>query len=153
MILGIQRNQLLDETLDEMTNTFFVNVAEFSAGYAPGCVAVAALVYHLAHKTKVRQGLMHLSPAVKLFANSRGEGGKTYCDAESCGADVVLAANRMPAYWRRMQGNLEQPACEDDASVLNSLAVASPPVMCWICGEGFRNNTALTLRNAAWRLR
>ena len=143
MILGIQRNQLLDETLDEMTDTFFVNVAEFSAGYAPGCVAVAALVYHLAHKTKVRQGPMHLSPAVRLFANSRGEGGKTYCDAESCGADVVLAANRMPAYWRRMQGNLEQPACEDDASVLNSLAVASPLVMCWICGEGFRNNTEL----------
>ena len=26
MILGIQRNQLLDETLDEMTNAFFVNV-------------------------------------------------------------------------------------------------------------------------------
>ena len=143
MILGIQRNQPLDERLDEMTGTFFESVAEFSAGYAPGCVAVAALVYHLAHKTKARQGLMHLSPAVRLFANSRGEGGKTYCDAESCGADVVLAANRMPAYWRRMQGNLEQSACEDDASVLNSLAVASPPVMCWICGEGFRTNTAL----------
>ena len=86
---------------------------------------------------------MHLSPAVRLFANSQGECGKTYCDAEACGPDVVLAANRMPAYWRRMQANLERPACEDDASVLNSLAVASPLVMCWICGEGFRNNTAL----------
>ena len=30
MILGIQRYQPLDETLDEMTDTFFVNVAELA---------------------------------------------------------------------------------------------------------------------------
>ena len=48
MILGIQRNQPLDDRLDEMTDTFFENVAECSAGYAPGFVAVAALLYQLA---------------------------------------------------------------------------------------------------------
>ena len=86
---------------------------------------------------------MLLSPAVRLLANSRGEGCKTYIDAEAVGPDVVLAANRMPAYWRRLEGNLEQPACEDDTSVLNSLVVATPPVMCFTSGEGFLNNLGL----------
>ena len=54
---------------------------------------------------------------------------------------MVLAANRMPAYRRRLGG--KQLECEDDTSVLNSLAVASPPVMCWICREGFLNNLKL----------
>ena len=49
----------------------------------------------------------------------------------------------MPAYWRRLQRLSEQPASEDDAAVLNRLAVASPPVMCWICGEGFLSNGCL----------
>ena len=54
-----------------------------------------------------------------------------------CGEDVELAANRMPAYWTRLQDSAEQPV--DDLS----LPVASPPVMCWICGEGFLHNGAL----------
>ena len=141
-ILGIQHSQPLEQKLDELTDMFFEDVTEFSSGYTPGSVAVAVLLYQLAPVTKVRQGPMLLSPAVRLFANHRRESGKTYLDAEACGPDMVLAANRMPAYWRRLEGNLEKPACEDDASVLNSLAVASPPVICWICGEGFRNNLA-----------
>ena len=72
------------------------------------------LVYHFAPKMKVRKGPMLLTPVVILFANSRGEAGKTYCTAEACGNDVVLAANRMPAYWRRLEG--KQPECEDDTS-------------------------------------
>ena len=46
----------------------------------------------------------------------------------------------MPAYWRRLHAAAGQPEREDDALVLNSLAVASPPVVCAICGEGFLNN-------------
>ena len=76
MILGITRNQPLEERLDEMTDAFFEKVAAVSPGYTPGCVAAAALVYELAPATKVRQGPMLLSPAVRLLANSRGEGGK-----------------------------------------------------------------------------
>ena len=72
MILGIKGNQPLDERLDEVTETFFKNVAAVGAGYTPGCVAVAALVYQLAPNIKVRQGAMLLSPAVRLFANRRG---------------------------------------------------------------------------------
>ena len=43
----------------------------------------------------------------------------------------------MPADWRRLQDSAGQPA--EDLSV----PVASPPVMCWICGEGFLHNGAL----------
>ena len=54
-----------------------------------------------------------------------------------CGKDVELAANRMPAYWTRLQDSAEQPVHD------LALPVASPPVMCWICGEGFLHNGAL----------
>ncbi len=75
MMLGMKGNQALEERLHEVTDTFFENVTAFNPGYTPGCVATAALVYQLAPATKVRQGPMLLSPAVRLLANSRGEGG------------------------------------------------------------------------------
>ena len=141
--LRLKREDVLEEKLGELTETFVSKMVRLGAGYTPALVAAVAVVYHVLPATKLRQGLMVLGPAVRLLANSRGECGKCYCDAEACGADVALAANRMPAYWRRLQGLSEQPASEDDAAELNSLAVASPPVMCWICGEGFLNNGSL----------
>ena len=81
---------------------------------------------------------MLLGPAFRLLSNFEGKRGKQYLPQECCGEDVELAANRMPAYWERMCAT----ANEDDAQCaeeLHSLAVASPPVMCWICGEGFQD--------------
>ena len=75
---------------------------------------------------------MLLGPAFRLLANFEGNRGKQYLPQERCGEDIELAANRMPAYWTRLQ-----------ASADLSLPVASPPVMCWICGEGFLHNGAL----------
>ena len=80
---------------------------------------------------------MHLGPVLRILGNASGRFRKQYLSQEQCGEDVELAANRMPAYWRRMQDSAGQRA--DDLS----LAVASPPVMCWICGEGFLYNGAL----------
>ena len=60
---------------------------------------------------------------------------------EECGEDVVLAANRMPLYWTRQRA--EDGHVDDDPLELKSLPVPSPPVMCWICGEGFLHNMAL----------
>ena len=60
---------------------------------------------------------MAMGPAVRLLANSRGKCGKRYCDAEACGPDVARAANRMPAYWRRLQRLSEQLASEDEAQI------------------------------------
>ena len=142
-VLRLKKEEPLEEKLDEIMETFCTTMGRPGAGYTPALLAVLAVVYHVVLATKIRQGLMVMGPAVRLLANSRGKCGKRYCDAEACGPDVALATNRMPAYWRRLKGLSEQPASEDDAAVLNRLAVASPPVMCWICGEGFLSNGCL----------
>ena len=93
--------------------------------------------------------ILRFSPTLRLLANYKGEYGKKYTPQDKCGADVELAANRLPAYFTRLAdsaappvpspGSAAQPAA--GASDL-MLPVASPPVMCWICGEGFTHNGA-----------
>ena len=80
---------------------------------------------------------MFLGPIFRMLANAEGTTREQCLPQEQCGEDVELAANRMPAYWTRLQDSAEWPV--DDLS----LPVASPPVMCWICGEGFLHNGAL----------
>ena len=80
---------------------------------------------------------MFLGPIFRMQANSEGTSRKQYLPEDQCGEDVELAENRMPAYWTRLQDSAERPV--DDLS----LPVASPPVMCWICGEGFLHSGAL----------
>ena len=97
-------------------------------------------LYHrilIAWKKKSR-GPMFLGPIFRLLANAEGTSRKRYLAENECGEDVELAANRMPAYWTRLQDSAEQPVDE------LLLPVASPPVMCWICGEGFLHNGALS---------
>ena len=83
--LRLKREDVLEEKLDELTETFVSKMGRLGAGYTPALVAVVAVVYHVLPATKIRQGLMVLGPAVRLLANSRGECGKSYCDAEACG--------------------------------------------------------------------
>ena len=76
--------------------------------------------------------IWRLGPTRRLLANFKGECGKKYIPQDKCGADVELAANRLPAYFTRLADNVApHPAASD-----LMLPVASPPVMCWICGEG-----------------
>ena len=101
-------------------------------------LAMLALYRHILVITQTkRQGPMLLGPIFRLMSNSLGHRGKQYLPEDQCGEDVELTANRMPAYWREMQESVEEP----DENL--QLAVASPPVMCWICGEGFLHNGAL----------
>ena len=83
--------------------------------------------------------MFRFAPTLRLLAIFKGECGKQYTPQDACGEDVELAANRLPAYFSRLPGSAAQPA--DAASDL-MLPVASPPVMCWICGEGFTHNGA-----------
>ena len=55
----------------------------------------------------------------------------------------------MPAYWKKIFDSVEQPGAD------LSLAVLSPPVVCWICGEGFvaQWRVVCTLLRSPWRLR
>ena len=80
---------------------------------------------------------MMLAPVFRLLANAEGTSRKQYLSHEQCGEDVELTANRMPAYWTRLHNGAAASA--DDLCS----PIASPPVMCWLCGEGFLYNGAL----------
>ena len=69
-----------------------------------------------------------------LLANASGTSKKQFLLANKCDEYVELAANCMPAYWNRLLDSVEPPVVD------LSLAVPSPPVMCWICGEGLLHN-------------
>ena len=84
-----------------------------------------------------RQAPLLMGPILKLLGNISGTSKKQYLPASRCCEDVELAANWMHAYWVRILDSVDQTA------VGFSLAVPSPPVMCWICGEGFLHNGTL----------
>ena len=84
-------------------------------GLAPSKHTLAMLaLYHrilIAWKTK-RGGPLFLGPMFRMLANSQGTSGKQYLPEDLCGQDVELAANRMPAYWTRLQDSAEQPVVD-----------------------------------------
>ena len=103
-------------------------------------LATLALYHRLlvaVHKQK--HAPFTLAPICRLLANAAGKRGKQYLPENVCGDDVYLAANQMPAYWTRMTISEHGAAQPEDLT----LSVATPPVMCWICGEGFMNNAGL----------
>ncbi len=77
-----------------------------------------------------------------------GHCGKRYTLQDKCGDDVVLAANRLPAYFSRLADSAAEPVSLSSSAAHPAVAsdsmvpVAAPPVMCWICGEGFTHNGA-----------
>ena len=119
----------VDEFLQELAS------AHTNAPQSKHTLAVLAL-YHrfLITWKKKSTGPMKTGPVLRILANVGGNSRKQYLPQNQCGENVELAANCMPAYYRRMQNSAGQPV-ED-----LSLPVASPPVMCWICGEGFLHN-------------
>ena len=94
--------------------------------------------------------ILRFGPTLRLLANFKGDCGKRYTPQDACGADVELAANRLPAYFTRLADSAAQHVSSSASSTAAQpaeaadlmLPVASPPVMCWICGEGFTHNGA-----------
>ena len=94
--------------------------------------------------------ILRCGATLRLLANFKGDCGKRYTPQDECGADVELAANRLPAYFTRLADSAAQPVSSSASSSAAQpakapdlmLPVASPPVMCWICGEGFTHNGA-----------
>ena len=104
-------------------------------------LATCALYSKLVSLPKRQVQISSLGPMIRLLANFSKAIGKQYLPQECCGNYVEhLAETRMPAYWQRLRKSDATPV--DDASDL-MLAVSSPPVMCWLCGEGFMYNGAL----------
>ena len=133
--------EYISALFERIVTDFFTDLHASEAGplnLSKHSLAMLALYRHILAITQTkRQGPMLLGPIFRLMSNSLGHRGKQYLPEDQCGEDVELTANRMPAYWREMQDSVEQP----DENL--QLAVASPPVMCWICGEGFLHNGAL----------
>ena len=124
--------QVLDTAVDGLLEDIATNGVTLHAMSKRTFATIA--LYHLiltTWKTKT-SGHIFLAPMLRMLANAEGTSRKPYRPEDQCGEDVELAANLMPAYYRRLHGR-------DDLS----LPVASPPVMCWICGEGFLHNGAL----------
>ena len=93
--------------------------------------------------------MVRFGPTLRLLANFKGESRKQYTPQDACGEDVELAANGLPAYFSRLAGSAEQPVPSSSSAAQPAAAasdlmlpVASPPVMCWICGGGFTHNGA-----------
>ena len=92
--------------------------------------------------------VLRLGPTLRLLANFMGHCGKQYTPQDKCGVDVELAANRLPAYFTRLADSAAEPVSLSSSAAQpavpsdSMLPVASPPVMCWICGEGCKHNGA-----------
>jgi hypothetical protein len=129
------------ETLDTIVDNIMEVVPGSSMTFSRHSLATCALFHRFIPAPQCRKGPTLLGPAFRLFSNFEGARGKQYLPHECCGEDVELAANRMPAYWERMRANANNNDAQRSAE-LNSLAMPSPPVMCWICGEGFLDNTS-----------
>jgi hypothetical protein len=135
-------DEYLPQIFETMVDDFIQALREHGVtglALSPHALASLALYRHIlvAAKEKQKRRPLLQGPIFRLLANASGTARKLYLPVDAVGEDVELTANSMPAYWRRMQNSAEQPA-ED-----LSLPVASPPVMCWICGEGFLHNGAL----------
>ena len=105
-------------------------------------VAACALQHGLLrkHAPKVKRAEVRDAPILRKHCNAMGKLGKSYLPAEQVGESSELATNKFPAFSTRQIDGAEQPALE---STVAKLPVASPPVMCWLCGEGFTHTGAL----------
>ncbi|CAK0869013.1 unnamed protein product, partial [Prorocentrum cordatum] len=98
--------------------------------------------------------VLRFGPALRLLANYKGDCGMRYAPRDARGADVELAANGLLAYFTRLADSVAQlvssSASNSGARPVGApdlvLPVASPPVMCWICGEGFTRDGAFFKR-------
>ena len=107
--------QLLQTAVDEFLEELHAKVRTGSPR-SKHTLAVLALYYGILITWKKKNtGPMRLGPVFRMLANAEGTTRKQYLPQEQCGEDVELAANRMPAYWKRMRSNGEQPG--DDLSL------------------------------------
>ena len=97
----------VDEFLQDVSGNTLTRLA-----LSKHTLAVLAL-YHrilIVWKKKSR-GPMYLGPIFRMLANAEDTSRKQYLPQEQCGEDVELAANRMPAYWTRIQDSADRTAC------------------------------------------
>ena len=130
------------ELFNKATDDFFLHAQRHGAAailLTKHAIATCTLFRLLLTSQKPPTTLiLRFGPTLRLLANLKGECGKQYTPPEQCGADVELAANRLPAYLTRLADSAAQPvssassssAAQPAATSDLMLPVASPPVMC-----------------------
>ena len=95
--------QVFETAVDDFLEDFSSNGVTLPA-MSKRTFATMAL-YHriLITWKKKNSGPIFLGPMLRMLANAEGVSRKQYLPADQCGEDVELTANRMPAYWRRLQ--------------------------------------------------
>ena len=117
--------QLFETAVDEFLQELHANQITGSSR-SKHTLAVLALYHRILITWKKKNTApMVMAPMFRMLANAEGTSRKQYLPQDQCGEDVELAANRMPAYWTRMQKSAGQPV--DDLSL---------PVARW-CSLGF----------------
>ena len=107
--------QMFETAVDEFLHDVSATVRTRFA-LSKHTLAVLALYHRILITWKTRSGgPMFVGPIFRMLANSEGTSRKQYLPEDMCGEDVELAANRMPAYWTRLQDSAEQPV--DDLSL------------------------------------
>ncbi len=87
------------------------------------------LISPLAHFAEASKGLiLRLGPTLRLLSNCKGDCGKRYTPQDACGADVELAANRLPAYFTRLADSAAQPV-SSSASISAAQPAVAPDLM------------------------
>ena len=107
--------QLFETAVDEFLQELHANQITGSSR-SKHTLAVLALYHRILITWKKKNTApMVMGPMFRMLANAEGTSRKQYLPQDQCGEDVELAANRMPAYWRRMQKSAGQPV--DDLSL------------------------------------
>ena len=118
-------SQLFETAVDEFLQELHANQITGSSR-SKHTLAVLALYHRILITWKKKNTApMVMGAMFRMLANAEGTSRKQYLPQDQCGEDVELAANRMPAYWTRMQKSAGQPV--DDLSL---------PVARW-CSLGF----------------
>ena len=134
--------QLFETAVDEFLQELHANQITGSS-MSKHTLAVLALYHRILITWKKKNTApMVLGPMFRMLANAEGTSRKQYLPQDQCGEDVELAANRMPAYWTRMQKSAGQPV--DDLS----LPVARWCFLGFVCA-GFISPPAPAVRSAS----
>ena len=118
--------QLFETAVDEFLQELHANQITGSSR-SKHTLAVLALYHRILITWKKKNTApMVMGPMFRMLANAEGTSRKQYLPQDQCGEDVELAANRMPAYWTRMQKKSAGQRVDD----------LSLPVARW-CSLGF----------------
>lgn len=128
------------EMIEQAVDSVFASLSTPSFSLPPltdGMLAVLAVVdmHYRRGQKKVAAGLW------TCFIHVRRDLKKhrcTYVDAASVCESVDWPLARMPQFLRK----LSEQQCSEDAVAVH-LPVISPPVMCYLCGEGFLSKASL----------